>query len=955
MGDALSSLKEELLAALPVLDLVRADYPHWQGSETDLLPCPMGLTRHEDSDDSTPSLSIQPDSGEFLCHGCGWKGTSILGYYTDVHAGGSYRQAVEALYPRYVRPIWSEARLREDREYLLSRPTLIQRLSATRGWTRSTLKRLRIGWCSQRKRTVIPIYTPAGLCVDIRWHDTLRLHGKPKMLAPKGGRRGDWFPVSPAVRPFDPEQHEIWVIEGEPDVVLGFQEGLNVVTLTGGVGAWDSLPQEKLRLFEGKDVILCLDPDKAGQEAAYKIAQRLLPVAIRSLKNVVLPAKDLTDYLLRQAASIADLRRLASLADYEIAPKAQATVAVPLCETSQPGYIGQHVRTDVLINGKHHSPQQVPKRLRVSCRTQELCQRCPCREGPIDYHVEPEGILDWLYAKDPGAQAKLEMALPSACKMTAKVEEWQSVEPCSMIPALSTRQSADEHSYVQRTGFYLGHGLEANQSYRITAQPAVHPKTKESVLLVEKTASTYDAVQGFELKKGDVERLRKALAGKPSQVIRQVAAMQAQETTHIYGRWDLHALVDLCFHSPKALVFGGTEVPKGSMEVLLLGDTRCGKGQVAEGLLKFYDLGQVVSGENISFMGLCGGAVKLAGDQFQISWGAIPLNHGRLVVIDEFSSIDKAVLQKLSRIRSEGVAELNKGGISASTQANTRLIWIANPLKGRDVASYSNGVAAIQELIGAHEDVARFDLALVVQKGEVSVANINRLRRGSQRFPFTADDLRKVVLWLWSRSAEHIVFTRQATEYILDAAIKLSERYSATIPLVQGENVRFKIAKLAAAVAARCFSTEDGETLKVGREHARCAVRFICHLYDKPIMGYRDYSKLESQTAQLERTDELDTFFSTMKQETRETVVNGMLSVERFTQRELQDWMDTDSAVAKKHAGMLVRCRATQQGSFGTYSKKPDFIRYLKELQNGRLQKRSDKRRKARTKSSPKR
>jgi len=930
-------LKQQLINAIDVVDFIRTNgYPNWSGNEQEKIECPLAATRHEKGDDSSASLSINPNTGAFNCFGCGWKGTSIVGYATDVLYKGKFNTALAVLYSQYVRKTISIDVVNAMHKYLTARPGLMQKIAATRGWNEETIRRLKIGWSTDAKRTYIPIFNLEGYCVDVRLHDTLYraalVEGKRvpcKGLS--GSRTGDFYPLSPAINPF--ASQEVWLLEGEPDTVLGTQDGLNCVTITGGAGAWKSLDHERLKALASKDVIVCLDNDKAGQEAAKILSERLTAVGVHSLKNVVVPdGKDLSDYFLKHGGSGQTLKQYAIGTEYLIKPTKRSVQTIPLSETSRAEYVGKFVKSSVIISGKAQAPQAVPEVLRLSCKTDEYCGSCPNKHtGTSDYPVkadEPE-VLNWLYCKDFARQVKDEMHLPNKCNLLAEVVKWQNIEQVTLIPALSTSKQADEGGYSVRRGYYIGHGVEANATYEIRAMPTVHPKTKESVLLIDSAVGTHDSVSQFRLSTQEIKHLKELFSDDPMKVIKDICKMLSLNHTHIYGRWDIHAAVDLVFHSPRDFSFADTQLPKGSMELLVFGDTRCGKGQVAEGLTRFYDLGQVISGENASFMGLCGGAQK-AGDNFQLSWGAIPINHGRLVVIDEFSGLDDTVLGRLSRVRSEGIAEINKGGINTRTRANSRLVWIANPHKGREVSSYVNGVSAIMELVGTNEDVARFDLAVVVMKGEVNVDEINKIHIDQVKSKYTQEDLRKVVLWAWSRKPEHVVFTRQATDYILSAANQLAGMYSATIPLIQGENARFKIAKIAAAIAARCFATEDGTYLRVTERHSRLAVSLIQHFYSRPSMGYRQFSAIEMGSKTLVDEHIIDEFFDNWPIDIRNILIDGLMQADKFGVREVQDWCNTDANISKKFIGMFVRCQAIKQLAQGLYVKKPSFIQYLK-------------------------
>ena len=180
-----------------------------------------------------------------------------------------------------------------------------------------------------------------------------------------------------------------------------------------------------------------------------------------------------------------------------------------------------------------------------------------------------------------------------------------------------------------------------------------------------------------------------------------------------------------------------------------------------------------------------------------------------------------------------------------------------------------------------------------------------------------------------------MIFTRECTNYILSSANELAQLYSSTIPLIQGENARFKVAKLAAAIAARTFSTEDGNFLLVKKEHAKLAVTYLQRFFNKPSMGYREFSQVDINTKTLTDIHLLDEFFTMWPNHMKKLIIDGLLSVSKFGVREMQDWCNTDGNIAKKHIGTLVRCQAIQQQAHGLYIKRPEFIKYLKKMKKG--------------------
>lgn len=921
--------KEELLRVLDPLEYYRALFPEWSGRNSDNVSC-IRKDRHKEGD-SSPSLSLDPATGAYFCHGCGLKGTSVVGF--EAERAGSYKAAIRGLYAKYVRPIVGREMLTGYRQQLskIRKGQLRHRLTAARGWSVETQKLLHLGWNQSMRRVVIPIYNASGYPIDLRFHDSLReaplRNGKRVgTLAPKGGRKGDWFPLNPKINPFKGEV--IWLVEGEPDAILATQDSLNCVTVTGGVESWASLSPDRLGLLEGKHVAICFDSDNAGNEGARKLAEKLATVDVASLKIVFPPlGNDITEFFLQHGGSAQQLRQCYQLEEYLFRPKAKAVGLIPLHKTSEPQFIGKELVTNVLVNGKDRAPLAIPKRVRFECKSQSKCHLCPCGDNGFAEHVimkDDPSLLGWVNTRDYAARIRADLGL-GRCSMAVDVIEWQSVERCHVIPALTTRSS--ENVYVAREAYYLGHGLEGNQNYRVKATPVSHPTSHENVLMISEAEGTHDSLEGFKLSKEEVEELRAVFEGNPGRILREVARVHSANNTRIYGRSDLHVACDLAFHSPSEFVFAGDRVTKGSMELVLFGDTRCGKGQVAEGLVRAYDLGAVVSGENASFMGLVGGAQK-SGGGFALVWGRIPTNHRRLVCVDEFSGFSD--LGRMSRIRSEGIAEIDKGGIHASTGANTRLVWIANPRKGRDLASFGSGAEALADLVQQNEDIARFDLAIAVAKNEVSLDTINRNSRGMVETPFTNAILRRVVLWAWSRREDHVQFTKDCEEYIFKVSKKLAEEYSSSIPLVQGENIRFKIAKIAAAVAARCFSTPDGEILRVQRNHALTAVKFIRHVYDKPAMGYGLYSRIQSGRQTLD-IESLEMVWGRFDPRYHGLIADGLLSMSQFTPDDLQDWTGEDRTITKGRIADLVQCNAIYRNYYrGGYVKSPQFTDWLK-------------------------
>jgi hypothetical protein len=211
------------------------------------------------------------------------------------------------------------------------------------------------------------------------------------------------------------------------------------------------------------------------------------------------------------------------------------------------------------------------------------------------------------------------------------------------------------------------------------------------------------------------------------------------------------------------------------------------------------------------------------------------------VVLDEIGGMSPQDIAAMSSVRSSGIAEIQKIA-QERTHARTRLIWLGNPRDAK-MNDYTYGVQAIKPLIGNAEDIARFDVAMSVQSGEVDEDIINQEREtGEEKYP--AELCHALVRWVWSRTADQVIWQADAREAVYAAAKRMGAAYVDDPPLVQVANVRMKIARMSVAVAGRLFSSdEDGECIVVKREHVLCATQFMDKLYNMTGFGYAELSR----------------------------------------------------------------------------------------------------------------
>jgi hypothetical protein len=313
----------------------------------------------------------------------------------------------------------------------------------------------------------------------------------------------------------------------------------------------------------------------------------------------------------------------------------------------------------------------------------------------------------------------------------------------------------------------------------------------------------------------------------------------------IYGRPDMFFTFDLVyFSSTRGFFFESKPIEKGHCEALLVGDTGEGKTTMAKRLIAHYGFGLFCSGETARRTGLLYTIVQPRGKAWFITWGILPMCDKGLVVIDEFTGLEDKDREALTAVRSSGVVEVS-GAASGKAQARTRLIFMCNSPDGRPMKDHNFGCETVMKVFKKPEDVRRLDIANTVANGEVVRGDLDRWEMAQEKpeHNFTAALCNRLLIWAWSRKPEQIEFTEDAVRAIYEARSQLDQKYVQDIPLLQMTDLKNKIARGAVALAARFFSTRDGEVLTVGVEHVHLYVMLIDSIYGKRSFGFLAKSK----------------------------------------------------------------------------------------------------------------
>lgn len=806
-------------------------------------------------EDMKRSASINIDKGVWYCFSCSGSGqiaNLVMQRATwvtpEISKGGSSNGRVHT--SRSAKPTedLSETKVSSWHSTLMSSEAELDFIVTERGIMTDTVKRFEIGWDRSRGVYTIPVRGWEDELVNVRRYNPYPPPDMRKIWGVSGHNKPVLFPVN--VLKENPEF--VVICEGEWDVLLTIQNGFPAITRTAAADVWRG---EWSEFFADKTIYLGHDADAKGQVANRRVARALAKIAdVRMLrlpyKIVKKHGKDLTNFWFEHDRQ--DFEQLLKDAEPWGVEQQKSVGLTTVLESFDAKKVGDPVRLQVTIKGKKEPGYSIPFKARLTC-TQDagaICNACPLRAtGDDELEIKPDNPVILAMIENTTSKVhdlvRQEYGAMKCNRQSIDIQEYQPVEILIARPALDTTDGAGTDQYRNLKITNVGHyDTLPNNTVQMVGALQMNPRTQNNEFQAWELETTETSVDHFEVTPDMIrlmERFRPDPGQKPIDKLVEISRELATHVTQISGRPEMHAVMDLTFHSVLSFKFGGKVIHKGWLESLILGDTRTGKSETAVAMVRHYAAGEIIGGESASYAGIIGGLQQMSGRDWMVTWGLVPLNDRRLVVIDEVSGLSTDDISKMSDVRASGIARLIKIQQEV-TYARTRMIWLSNPRNSK-MADYTYGVQAIFPLIGNNEDVARFDLVMALAIDDVDVESINMMRSVSE-LHYTSEACHALLMWIWTRKVDQIIWEPGSEQAVLRYAIALSKEYVEDPPLIQAADVRIKIARVAAALAGRTFSTDPThEKLIITKQHVRDAVLFIRRVYEMRVFGYAERSR----------------------------------------------------------------------------------------------------------------
>lgn len=901
-------------------------------------------------DDNVASLGLNVKSGVFHCFACEAKG-----HFVNYLAKMSNRTSSEvATYLAAKYKLSDEgslainpSRIEEYHSAIWDAKPLLQELYS-RAVSDETIRKYRIGYAATgfgKGRITIPIQNPSGEFVNIQYY----LPGAEtrKFLSLQNRNKPRLFPHHQIV-----DYDTVALVAGQIKALAALQvlnaSGIGAISpSSSGEGKWHP---SLTPFFENKNVIIIMDVDAAGRKASQKLAKLLYQV-VASLKVVELefpaelreryPKGGVDDFIAIGGDLLAVINATPSWSPPSITRLAdEEPTDVGFNEAFDPANVGKRLKLPVVVSGVGETPFFLPEVFEIHCSRDagDCCALCPVFASKstdpfaVSLNCESPNYLKMLDAPSRIQHGALsaEAGIPHECKKhSCKVTKHLRAEEITISPIMDL-QAVEDDQRAHQFCLLITANVEANSSYDLIGRMFPHPLTQRAVFIASKATATSDDLSKWSLTNGDrlldfrpeewtVEGIHKKL--------QSIYNYMSCSVTKVYEKMSTHLVADLTFHSVLFLPFFG-DIEKGWVESLILGDSAQGKTKIVERLSKFYNLGLRMDCKNATTAGLIGGFIPLGSTKrLFVQWGVMVKADRKLFILEEVKGISTDVIGRLTEARSSGVAQLVKVE-TKSEKCRARGIWVSNARSDRPLSTYSFGVEAAKELIGAPEDLRRFDIVFCQQP----LIDYDARPREPERY-YDASAFRDCVLFAWTRKPEQVVF--ESEEYLLNQANLLTSKYvEHGMPLLDKGWTNLKVARLAAALAARTYSVQDGDTLFVRNCHVEYIRLFLDSVYAHPASGYYNYSRAVKLNSELVNPTEVQNAIESMAYP--KALVENIVLKDFIETRDIEDWAGCPYEQAQNFISMLVRNRAivrrSGRGRYSGYTKTQGFVEFLRTI-----------------------
>lgn len=823
---------------------VACPFPHYTSD---------GQPYYEDN----PSAGIDISKGLFHCFTC-QRGHNEVSF-TAEYLGCSQQKAqdfIKTLQKSFELSDWEYAvkNLQTNKEMQL----LLDRL----GISNEVAEELQLGYKGNGLSIPVILF---GRIFDIV---TYRPGQTPKYLRSPGSMSG-------LIIPFDQwvscNKNKTIICAGEKDMLIARSKGFNAITFTGGEG---NTPSLFLNMFEGKEVYIIYDNDDAGRVGSSKLAAALYKHA-KSVYNVNLSqicvdkGEDLWDFFMKYKKTKEDLIKIMQNTPKVTEDQVKElnnidTPLVSLHEATTPKYINRMLRSNIQVVATTDTIFSIPTEI-TGIKGENMSEKDTVPPGTQKHWtLNEQKYKDMFYLIDSNLKEnKIEQHIISnllyfpsrETDITIKKRNNKPVYKCVVTDLIVNTSSAP---LTEFTAYSINKRLENGKKYTVTYKIVPHPQDGQRLIMVIKDVEESDEfIDNFKITPEVKESLNKfrvqngfTFEEKFNDTIERVKGIVDANYNNL-----LLMVIDLWFHSALQIQVG-KNIIRGYLDTLLVGESRIGKSSTVTALQEMYQLTKTVSlaGTSATIAGLIGGSNKVGGS-FQTRAGIIPQNNKGGIVFEELVKCNANIIKELTEIRSSNLVRITRVSGALELPAYVRMLTLTNSKTTngvpKPISQYPNGIEILTDIVGTPEDIARYDLIAIFGFN----ANTEIDPFYTPPTPYAQIDYQTRIRWIWSRTPEQIVVSRQIYTYLINKCNELNKEFDCFIKIF-GIEAWKKVIRLATAIAGYMVSTDPTyQKIIVETEHIDKAIEIMRNLYDNPTFKLKEFVKEEKRFREFTQKD----------------------------------------------------------------------------------------------------
>lgn len=800
-----------------------SEVDNWNNEEVKVL-CPF----HEDTH---PSASINTYKDLFHCWVCD------IGYNEEQFIarinGISNTDAIKLLSKYQVQDKWEV-----EKGLLWSDPLLLTKTIAL-GFSKDLIEEMKLGLVKDetgKKYLGIPVYYN-NILVDVRRYNIMKYENQPKMKSRENARVGWLIPYDK----FLASDETCYLFEGEKDMLMARELGINAYTLTGGAGA---VPNEYvINAFKDKDIVICYDNDDAGHKGMESMYKELRDI-VKSIKYIEIgdvvkeDKEDFYDYIHKYNGNIFEFYSLDQ--HHFNLEENENTKIITVKDALKDSKIKKDLRSIVTVTSEFADPYSVPTIVDIKKIKDTGTKNDTMFEGEVKtWFLEKSNMQDMLELIEVNAKTvELNAKFKSYLNIPSKEPgiEIKPKELKTIFKSIITDKDYDGSGIS--LDIYSFEKLNVGSQYVIDYKIYPHPTKNQKLIAVAFNVKLINDSNNYTINKEKLSEFK-----SDGSIKERLDRLYESAKHHIakHLNYNIWLMSDLVFNS--ILDFNYGEPMKGALDVFFLGDTQVGKSETTSKMVELYNFGHFLSLKTSTTVGLIGGSNKVDG-AFCNTIGAIPRQHKRLAILEEFSGARPDFIKTMTDIRSSNELRISRVSGELIVPCKLRMITISNPINDengnpRFLNTFPNGVMPLMELIKSAEDVARYDGFLLIPKVE-NRFNPFAYQLTGEKIP--KECYEEKAKWVVTRGINNVKFADGVESYIWEKAEELNKLFECNFPLF-GTTTSKKLARFCVALASLVMEVDESyENIIVTKEIVDFIVEYLTSIYTSPTFKLREYA-----------------------------------------------------------------------------------------------------------------